>query len=131
MSAILVVDDTPDCLEPLARLLRLLGHSVACAENGQVALDTLRTFTPDLVILDLMMPVMDGTRFLEHVRRDAKWKHLNVIVFTGAHTGINVGRLAELGISQMFVKGCGDYGRLIDAIGPAHPVTTSTRTANV
>jgi CheY-like chemotaxis protein len=127
MSAILVVDDTPDCLEPLARLLRLLGHSVACAENGQVALDTLRHFTPDLVILDLMMPVMDGLGFLDNIRRDPSWKHLSVIVFTGAHTGINVSRLAELGVSQMFVKGCGDYGRLIDAIGPAHPVTTSAR----
>ena len=127
MSAILVVDDTPDCLEPLSRLLRLLGHSVACAENGQQALDALGDFTPDLVILDLMMPVMDGIGFLECVRRDKAWKHLNVIVFTGAHNGINVGRLAELGVSQMFVKGCGDYGRLIDAIGPAQPVTSSSR----
>lgn len=127
MSAILVVDDTPDCLEPLARLLRLLGHDVVGAENGRAALDALRDFRPDLVILDLMMPVMDGIGFLEHVRRDQQWKHLPVIVFTGAHNGINVGRLAELGVSQMFVKGSGDYGRLIDAVGPANPVTSSSR----
>ena len=126
MSTILVVDDTRDCLEPLSRLLRLLGHTVACAENGRAALDCLPGCNPDLVVLDLMMPVMDGIGFLEHVRRDDKWKHLNVIVFTGAHNGINVGRLAELGVSQMFVKGCGDYGRLIDAIGPAQPITSSS-----
>lgn len=125
MSAILVVDDTPDCLEPLSRLLRLLGHEVTCAMHGLAALDCLRDFKPDLVILDLMMPVMDGIGFLEHVRRDPKWKDLSVIVFTGAHHGINVGRLAELGVSQMFIKGSGDYARLIDAIGPAQPVTSS------
>jgi CheY-like chemotaxis protein len=127
MSAILVIDDTPDCLEPLSRLLRLLGHTVACAEHGQAALAVLADFKPDLVILDLMMPVMDGVGFLEHIRRDRHWKDLAVIVFTGAHNGINVARLAELGVSQMFIKGSGDYARLIDAIGPAHPITSSQR----
>ena len=127
MSAILVVDDTPDCLEPLSRLLRLLGHDVACAENGLAAIDVLRRFNPDLVILDLMMPVMDGIGFLEHIRREDRWNRLPVIVFTGAHNGINVSRLAELGVSQMFVKGSGDYARLIDAVGSAQPVASSAR----
>ena len=68
MSAVLVVDDTAHCTEPLARLLQKSGHTVRCAANGREALATLIRFQPDVIILDMHMPVMDGVTFLHAMR---------------------------------------------------------------
>lgn len=71
MSAELVVDDTPDCLEPLATLVRIIVHTVETAADGIDGLKMLARFRPDVNVLDLMMPVMDGVSFLEVMRRNS------------------------------------------------------------
>ena len=83
MSAVLIVDDTPDCSDPLARLLRRRGHTVVCAPGGMEALALLAGFRPDVIVLDLMMPVMDGVSFLEALRGDPERKDIRVVVFSG------------------------------------------------
>ncbi len=67
---VLLVDDEPDNIEVVAESLEYYGMTVQIAENGQVALDALKGFTPDLILLDLSMPVMDGWQTLRHLKVD-------------------------------------------------------------
>lgn len=83
MPVILVVDDTALNRESVARLLEFEGFKTVRAANGKEAYATLYEQTPDLVLLDLMMPEMDGIKFLRMVRRNPQWEHLPVIVLTG------------------------------------------------
>jgi len=57
---ILVVDDHPDSVDSLCRLLETYGHETACAYDGRQALDVFRQFEPAVVVLDIDMPVLDG-----------------------------------------------------------------------
>jgi signal transduction histidine kinase/DNA-binding response OmpR family regulator len=79
---ILVVEDDSAMRDMLTRQLEKQSWSVLTAENGRIALDTLTTRTPGLILLDLMMPEMDGFAFLEELRRNKEWQHIPVIVVT-------------------------------------------------
>jgi CheY-like chemotaxis protein len=83
MSVILVVDDMALAREAVAKLLQYEGFKTICAANGKEAYATLYAQTPDLVLLDLMMPEMDGIKFLRMVRRNPQWENLPIIVLTG------------------------------------------------
>src|SRR4051812_30717646 len=109
MKKILVVDDQPDCSEPMARLLELCGFEPRVAGDGQAALDALEPFGPDLILLDLSMPGMDGFDFLRVLRGIPKWGDLPVIVFSAVynekmHTGLRL-----LGVNDVFSKGETDF----------------------
>jgi len=79
---VLVVDDDADTRERLQALLRREGWSVATAENGAVALEEVARETPCLILLDLMMPEMDGFTFLRELRARAEWCAIPVVVLT-------------------------------------------------
>ena len=79
---ILVVDDDAGNRDMMCRTLISAGYSVVEAEDGQAALTILEQRKPQLVILDLMMPVMDGFQFLAKLREEEKWRTLPVIVVT-------------------------------------------------
>jgi PAS domain S-box-containing protein len=79
---VLVVEDDEATRDLITRTLALAGHRVTTAENGRVGLDRLGPANPDIVILDLMMPVMDGFTFLAELRAQPAYAHLPVIVAT-------------------------------------------------
>jgi len=116
MKKVLVVDDQADCSEPMARLLGLCGFEAGIAADGRAALEMLQGFGPDLVLLDLAMPGMDGFDFLRAVRGIPRWTDLPVIVFTAfyndqMHTGLRL-----LGVNDVFSKGETDFDVLINRI---------------
>jgi PAS domain S-box-containing protein len=78
----LVVEDDAVTRELLRRALEEDGWSVAEAENGSAALDRLAEAHPALILLDLMMPEMDGFQFVDEVRRNAAWRAIPVVVIT-------------------------------------------------
>ncbi len=78
----LVVEDDPASRELVCRLLEREGWSVTTAENGLLALDALERSVPDLVVLDLMMPEMDGFEVLDHMRVHQDWRRVPVVVLT-------------------------------------------------
>ncbi|MBI2466907.1 MAG: response regulator [Candidatus Rokubacteria bacterium] len=80
--SVLVVDDDPAFRELARRLLEREGYRVAEAENGRVALERVREAPPGLILLDLMMPEMDGFAFVEELRREAAWRAIPVVVVT-------------------------------------------------
>lgn len=79
---VLVVDDDPGFRELTERTLNQHGWEVCCVEDGQTALAAAARRRPALVLLDLLMPVMDGFEFLEAFRKDPVWREVPVVVLT-------------------------------------------------
>jgi CheY-like chemotaxis protein len=79
---VLVVDDDPDVRLLLRRMLERAEYAVAEAEHGRAALARLAELTPELILLDLMMPEMDGFEFLDELRRRPAGRSIPVVVFT-------------------------------------------------
>jgi CheY-like chemotaxis protein len=79
---VLVVDDDAALRELLRRILEGAGYTVVEAENGRVALERLRTMAPGVILLDLMMPEMDGFEFVAEVRRHEAWRAIPIVVVT-------------------------------------------------
>ena len=121
---VLVVEDEETSAEPLLKLLKHGGHDAAWARHGGEALDMLEEVVPDLVMLDIIMPVVDGFAFLEQLRAQPRWKNLPVIVLTGAGPGADVHRLSELGVCEVLLKGAVDYHRLLHRLGSADDISS-------
>ena len=79
---ILIVDDEPDILEILKLNLQSEGYKVSTAENGKKALKKADKINPDLIVLDLMMPIMDGIETCERLRLDSRYKNTLVMFLT-------------------------------------------------
>ena len=79
---ILIVDDEPDILEILKLNLQSEGYKVSTAENGKKALKKVDKINPDLIILDLMMPIMDGIETCERLRLDSRYKNTLIMFLT-------------------------------------------------
>ncbi len=84
MKLILVVDDEYAIAESLRDLLEDEGYSVVTAGNGRAALERMAERRPDLVVLDLMMPVLDGRRTLETMAADARFAEVPVVIMSAA-----------------------------------------------
>ena len=82
MGHILIIDDDPDIRDLLSVYLESEGHVVSHAENGQDGIDQVGQTPPDLIILDINMPVMDGTRVLQTLRSAPKSAKIPVIALS-------------------------------------------------
>jgi CheY-like chemotaxis protein len=116
MHKILIVDDTADARDILARLLRRHGISTLTAASGPSALSVIADQRPDLVILDLMMPEMDGIEVLQKLRGDPRFKALPVVMFTAVAGDLCLSQLASLGLSDVMIKGSVHGDELIQRI---------------
>lgn len=105
MTHALVVDDKPENLYLLRALLQGHGYSVDQARHGAEALTLARQTPPDLVISDLLMPVMDGYTLLRHWKADARLRAIPFVVYTATYTEPKDERLAlDLGADAFIVK---------------------------
>jgi DNA-binding response OmpR family regulator len=87
---ILIVEDDAYIRDAYSEVLRGEGYEVITAENGQIGLEAVKANKPNLVLLDLMLPVMDGKQMLHAVREIPEFKTLPVIVLTNAGTSDNI-----------------------------------------
>lgn len=78
--AVLVVEDDEGVRTSLVELLESAGYRAAGARNGRDALACLEEVRPDLILLDMVMPVMDGFEFLARLRRDPRWAGIPLII---------------------------------------------------
>ena len=83
---VLLVEDAPFLRYAFARLLRIEGFDVKEVNDGQEALDCLEGFRPDLVLTDLMMPVMGGIELISHIRANPEFANLPVVAITADAT---------------------------------------------
>ena len=81
-NSVLLVEDDPATREVVAKALNSAGWQVAEAEHGRQGIESLEEKKPDLILLDLMMPVMDGFEFLAELRFNQEWRYIPVIVLT-------------------------------------------------
>ena len=102
MAKILVIDDDQGILRLLDTLLRRKGYDVVLAENGRKGLELFRREQPDVIVLDLKMPVMDGLTVLQQVR-GLKFGQ-PVIIFTGASTPETEQQVRALGVTEIVGK---------------------------
>ena len=108
---VLVVDDDPDILQTLALCLSTEGYGVLMASNGQEALEVLRQQKPACILLDLMMPVMDGWEFRRQQKADPELAPVPVIVLSA----LDQGRAAPVD-ADAFLKKPLDFDRLLGLV---------------
>jgi len=101
---ILVVEDETDMREAIASALQNNGFHVITAENGQEAIEKAEQFEPELILLDLLMPVMDGHTALKNIRETDWGKDLKVMVLTAMDDVTNLGTAYEAGILDYITK---------------------------
>ena len=102
---ILIIDDDHDTRYILREILRSEGHDVAIAKDGEEGLRKVQTELPSLVITDILMPGVDGFRFLREIRKDDRLKELPVIFYTGNYLDKEDEKLArDLGVSRFLIK---------------------------
>jgi len=105
MNSVLVVDDDADSREAVSRFLSKSGYTVRSAPNGRAALMSLLSIEPDVVILDLRMPEMDGIQLLEVMRSYLRLSTLPTIVLSAYTEDADVTeRLKNLGVKHVFSK---------------------------
>ena len=119
MATILIVDDSPDNSEALGKFLEASGHEVACVPNGREALASVIQQPPDVVLLDLLMPEMDGPSFLEVVRSYLRLQALPVVVLTGLTESPMVERAQTLKVNSVLVKGKASPEEILQALQEA------------
>lgn len=125
MANALIVDDALDSCEPLEKFLEKAGHDVACVPNGREALGRVIAHPPDVVILDLLMPEMDGPSFLEVARSYLRLQSLPVVVLTAIGEGPLLDRARNAKVNSILVKGKATYEEIKHAVADAlHHIPT-------
>lgn len=82
---VLIVEDESYLCELIADVLQAEGHHTRTAANGREALDALQSYTPDLILLDLMMPIMDGWEVIGALRTNPELANIPVVIITAIY----------------------------------------------
>jgi DNA-binding response OmpR family regulator len=104
MARVLVVDDVKFISRMLAEIFTKEGHEVASAGNGREALDHVAETLPDLVVLDVAMPEMDGLEVVRHLREDERSRDVPVLMVTARTDEKTRSAAAEAGVDDFLVK---------------------------
>jgi signal transduction histidine kinase/CheY-like chemotaxis protein len=127
---ILVVEDNESAIIQLKDILTVQGYTVRAAKNGREALDQIEKMLPDAVILDLMMPEVDGFEVLRKIRSVEKTAHLPVLILTAKHvTKEELNFLTGNHIHQLIQKGDISRADLLAAVGKMVAPHTAPHTA--
>ena len=103
-SRILIVDDTPSNLETLTTVLKEKGYKISVATNGKQALDVIARVHPDLILMDVMMPEMDGFEACGRIKNSPEWRDIPVIFLTSKTETADIVRGFELGAVDYVAK---------------------------
>ncbi len=101
---ILIVENEPDLSEALMTVLAHEGFEITIEIDGEAGLATALREKPDVILLDIMMPKMDGLTLLQYLRSDDWGKHANVIMMTAFDDLEKMKRASELGVPDYIVK---------------------------
>lgn len=104
MKKILIVDDEPNIVMSLEYLLRRKNFDVFIARNGTEALESLGKSKPDLVLLDIMMPDVDGYEICEYIKSTPDMRHIKVIFLSAKSKKSDIEKGLELGADLYMVK---------------------------
>ena len=103
-ATILIVDDEPFNVDALEQELEDLGYATVSATNGRAALDCVAATAPDLILLDIMMPEMDGFEVLAHLKADDTLRHIPVVIISALTDLASVVKGIQLGAEDYLSK---------------------------
>ena len=101
---ILVVDDEPDLVQLVSIRLQAAGYEVTSAYDGQQALDRVKESKPDLIILDLMLPKMDGYKVCRLLKFDERYQKIPVLIFTARAQAEDIKLAMDCGADAYLTK---------------------------
>ena len=101
---ILVIDDEPELIKAVEIRLKSIGYVVALSYDGRAGIDKAKEIKPDLIILDLIMPIMDGYVVAMELKNDPETKHIPIIILTASQREDLKARCRELGVASFIIK---------------------------
>jgi DNA-binding response OmpR family regulator len=101
---ILIVDDEPNVVVPIQFLMEQQGYRVMIAERGEDALDLIYQYKPDLVLLDIMLPGIDGYKVCEIVRLNPNYRKIKIIFLTAKGREVEIAKGLALGADAYITK---------------------------
>ena len=104
MSKILLIENEEFLRKLYSEFLSMSKYQVETAENGKDGFDKLDSFLPDLIILDIKMPVMDGPGFLKNIKSSIKLRDIPIIILTGVSEYVYIKECLELGANDYVEK---------------------------
>jgi CheY-like chemotaxis protein len=104
MKKILIIEDEEPLREAFEFILKAEGFSVACAANGKEGLAQLKKFKPNLVLVDVLMPIMDGLEFLQTAKIHLNYPNTQVIVLSNLSDPVSVDKAEQFGIREVIIK---------------------------
>lgn len=105
MTKVLVIDDAQAMRSSLSRVLRKEGFEVLAADDGLQAIGYVATRPPDLIVLDINMPRMNGIEVLKRLRENMLWRTVPVLVFSGSPNNLTLQQAKDLGATEVLLKG--------------------------
>ena len=127
MATVLMIDDVPLFRDVVLHALQRAGHQVSCAANGAAAMQALKTLKPDLILLDLAMPEMNGLAFLRQLRSDTALARTPVVVVSALSEAVEVKEAMKIGVQGHLLKSRFSLEQLIamvQRVAPgARPIT--------
>jgi len=101
---LLLVDDEPNILLSLEFLMKKSGYNVFIARDGKEALDIINIDIPDIVILDIMMPNVDGYEVCEHIKNTEQLKHIKIVFLTAKSKREDIAKGLNMGADLYLTK---------------------------
>lgn len=101
---VLIVDDIPENIQNLGEMIKDFDLDVKIAEGGQEAIDIIDSYTPDIILLDLMMPRVNGWDVIDHVRKKYSKNEMVIIVVSLLNNKDNIDECYELGVNDYITK---------------------------
>lgn len=101
---VLIVDDIPENIQTLGEMIKDFDLDVKIAEGGQEAIDIIDSYTPDIILLDLMMPHVNGWDVIDHVREKYSKNEMVIIVVSLLNNKENIDECYELGVNDYITK---------------------------
>jgi two-component system, OmpR family, alkaline phosphatase synthesis response regulator PhoP len=102
--SVLIVDDEPNIVLSLQFLMKKAGYDVRTAKDGEEALTEISRAVPDLVLLDVMMPKVDGFSICQQIRENPEWKDLRIIMLTARGRDVEREKGLALGADDYITK---------------------------
>lgn len=131
MANVLVVEDDKDLNNAYCIILKHEGHDVQSAFDGKEALNKLKTFEPDLILLDLLMPVMGGLEFLQKYKANEPDSDVKVLIFTNMENSPEVAAAYELGAHRAIIKSWSAPHNLAKVVSDSLKTTPPNKKAKV
>lgn len=101
---VLIVDDIPENIQTLGEMIKDFDLDVKIAEGGQEAINIIDSYTPDIILLDLMMPHVNGWDVIDHVREKYSKNEMVIIVVSLLNNKDNIDECYELGVNDYINK---------------------------